>query len=76
MRTEVVWLTGTGCCPFPHPQVSLFAFSLVRRGVIPRAVNDVFQKLSELYDASSEVTVYCSFMQLYNEKLYDLLRDR
>lgn len=48
----------------------------VCRGVIPRAVNDLFRTLAAEYDASSEVTVYCSFMQLYNEKIYDLLRER
>jgi hypothetical protein len=27
-------------------------------------------------DESNEFTVYCSFLQIYNEKLFDLLMDR
>lgn len=39
-------------------------------GVIPRCVDHLFNKL--LKDKKN-VTVYCSFLQLYNEKLIDLL---
>jgi hypothetical protein len=28
------------------------------------------------YDESADFTVYCSFLQIYNEKLFDLLMDR
>lgn len=40
-------------------------------GVIPRAVDDIFKKVSE--DSLAEFRVTCSFMELYQEHLYDLL---
>eukprot|EP00826_Nyctotherus_ovalis_P058732 TRINITY_DN8099_c0_g5_i1.p1 TRINITY_DN8099_c0_g5~~TRINITY_DN8099_c0_g5_i1.p1 ORF type:complete len:548 (+),score=171.12 TRINITY_DN8099_c0_g5_i1:100-1743(+) len=39
-------------------------------GIIPRAVCSFFKD-----PRLAEYRVYCSFMQLYNEKLYDLLED-
>ncbi len=42
-------------------------------GVIPRAVQDVFN-LSEQQDVI-QVSVYVSFVQIYNEQLFDMLRD-
>lgn len=45
-------------------------------GVIPRAIRQVFAEIKELYDSTMlEFTVYCSFIQIYNEKLFDLLQD-
>lgn len=40
-------------------------------GVIPRAVDDIFRKITE--DSAAEFKVTCSFMELYQEHLYDLL---
>ncbi|XP_053681690.1 chromosome-associated kinesin KIF4 [Sabethes cyaneus] len=40
-------------------------------GVIPRAINDIFDRIGESNDA--EASVSCSFMELYQENLYDLL---
>lgn len=40
-------------------------------GVIPRAVDDIFKKIAE--DPETEFKVTCSFMELYQERLYDLL---
>ncbi|XP_055617712.1 chromosome-associated kinesin KIF4-like [Toxorhynchites rutilus septentrionalis] len=40
-------------------------------GVIPRAINDIFEQIESLTDA--DTTVSCSFMELYQENLYDLL---
>ena len=42
-------------------------------GVIPRAINEVFA-LSE-DPAVLQVNIYCSFVQIYNEQLFDMLRD-
>ena len=42
------------------------------RGIIPRAISDLFQKIR---NENIAVSVYCSFIQIYNEKLFDLLRD-
>ena len=41
-------------------------------GLIPRAVSEVFEmaKNREIIDFS----VYCSFVQIYNENLFDMLR--
>jgi len=42
-------------------------------GIIPRAIVDIFEQLGRL--ESSRVSVYCSFVQIYNEQLFDMLRD-
>ena len=41
-------------------------------GLIPRAVNEIF----ELANSKEiiEYSIYCSFVQIYNENLYDMLR--
>lgn len=41
-------------------------------GVIPRAIIDIFDRIEECR-GESETTVACSFMELYQENLYDLL---
>lgn len=43
-------------------------------GVIPCAVHDIFNIISSKEDYSFKVTV--SFMELYQEQLYDLLADK
>lgn len=46
-----------------------------RWGMIPRAVDDLFEQLQQLgRDGTSTFTVHCSYMQIYNEKLFDLLQ--
>ena len=42
------------------------------RGIIPRCITDLFNKIRQ-DDVS--VSVYCSFVQIYNEKIFDLLQD-
>ncbi len=42
-------------------------------GVIPRAIHEIFQ-LSQNEEVLS-FSVYCSFVQIYNENLFDMLRD-
>lgn len=41
-------------------------------GIIPRALQDIFAKVQEL-EADSSIGITCSFMELYQENLYDLL---
>jgi hypothetical protein len=43
-------------------------------GIIPKAIEEIFIELSEIIEADPDLsfTVYCSFLQIYNEKLYDL----
>lgn len=47
-------------------------------GIIPRAIDDIFNGILNLFDKdpNTKFTVYCSFLQIYNEKLYDLLQDK
>jgi hypothetical protein len=42
-------------------------------GIIPRGINQVFNRIGSDKEAgkSTEYTVYLSFMQIYNEKIYD-----
>lgn len=40
-------------------------------GIIPRAVQDIFQHIEQMPDHDFNIT--CSFVELYQEKLYDLL---
>lgn len=42
-----------------------------KTGIIPRALKDIFGKIEEM--ESDLATVTCSFMELYQENLYDLL---
>lgn len=39
------------------------------RGIIPRALAEIFENLPP------NSTVVCSFIQVYNEKIYDMLAD-
>jgi len=42
------------------------------RGIIPRSIQDLF---SQVKKQGLQVTIFCSFLQIYNEKLFDLLQD-
>lgn len=42
-------------------------------GVIPRAINDIFKTIAHMHDHTFQV--HCSFMELYQERLYDLLSE-
>ena len=44
----------------------------VKTGIIPRAIKDIFMNVKEA-EADGTVTLSCSFMELYQENLYDLL---
>eukprot|EP00753_Platysulcus_tardus_P013652 PLAT3821.1.p1 GENE.PLAT3821.1~~PLAT3821.1.p1 ORF type:complete len:636 (-),score=234.94 PLAT3821.1:133-2040(-) len=43
-------------------------------GLVPRAVRDIFEGIRTA-EEDVEFSVFVSFVQLYNERLYDLLRD-
>jgi hypothetical protein len=47
-------------------------------GIIPKAIDEIFIELSEKINENPDLsfTVYCSFLQIYNEKLYDLYQDK
>ena len=40
-------------------------------GIIPRIITKVYKEI----EVKSKGTVYCSFIQIYNEKIYDLLSE-
>lgn len=42
-------------------------------GVIPRAIQEIFSLASN--PSVLQINIYCSFVQIYNEQLYDMLRD-
>lgn len=44
------------------------------QGIIPRIIHDIFDTIKSKEDWSFKVTV--SFMELYQEQLYDLLSDK
>lgn len=43
-----------------------------RTGIIPRALQDIFANIRQL-ENDHTITISCSFMELYQENLYDLL---
>lgn len=59
------------------PDSSFYVEQAEKHGIIPRTIYKLFAELLEGKSQSlSDFTIYCSFMQIYNEKLYDLLQDR
>jgi hypothetical protein len=51
-------------------------FDKQEEGMIPRAIKQVFEEVDRLYKTTMlEFTILCSFIQIYNEKLYDLFQD-
>jgi kinesin family protein C1 len=45
------------------------------RGVIPRAVRKIFHQMPEFAKSGWTYTLHCSFVEVYQEKIYDLLSD-
>ena len=43
-----------------------------RQGVVPRAVKALFEEINEA-PQNLEYTVYCTYLQVYQERIYDLL---
>ena len=42
-------------------------------GVIPRAIEEIFRTAKN--KSVLKCSIYCSFIQIYNENLFDMLRD-
>mmetsp|Transcript_17033 Transcript_17033/g.26318 ORF Transcript_17033/g.26318 Transcript_17033/m.26318 type:complete len:127 (+) Transcript_17033:500-880(+) len=58
-------------------QQDAFLSDQQKYGIIPRAIEQLFQGLTaKMADTETSYTVYCSFLQIYNEKLYDLFQDK
>eukprot|EP01036_Dinobryon_divergens_P027569 gene27569-36366_t len=70
-------LDGYNCCCFAYGQTgsgktyTMFGNDGDIRGVIPRSVEYLFQKLSKM-SSSSEVAMVCSFLEIYNDQIRDL----
>jgi len=45
-------------------------------GIIPRAIRDLFQAVQLKRSANQKITVTCQYIQLYNEKIFDLLNTK
>ena len=45
-------------------------------GIIPRAINHIFAEIEIRNIKKKMCTVYVTYMQIYNEKIYDLLSDK
>jgi hypothetical protein len=44
-------------------------------GITPRGVKELFQQIEDLKerDRTKHISVFCSYLQIYNEKVFDLL---
>lgn len=57
------------------PDSSFYVEQTEKHGVIPRTIYKLFESLST-EKALANFAICCSFVQIYNEKLFDLLEDR
>jgi len=57
------------------PDSSFYVEQTEKHGVIPRTIYKLFESLVT-EKSLANFAIYCSFMQIYNEKLFDLLEDR
>ncbi len=57
-------------------RVCAFVCTWASRGIIPRAVFELFNVLKEAAAEGTSAIVSCSYLQIYNDKLFDLLADR
>ena len=44
------------------------------RGIIPRAIEEIFTHIREKADETSTFMVRCSYLQIYNDSISDLLK--
>lgn len=45
-------------------------------GLIPRTVYHLFKEVQKESNQAQKFVIYCSFLQIYNEKIFDLLSVR
>ncbi|KAF0697946.1 Aste57867_11399 [Aphanomyces stellatus] len=69
--------TGTGKThTMMGPDSSLRQGDMSQWGVIPRAVDGLFQELKSVGTSGAGAFVHCSYMQIYNNQVFDLLQSR
>jgi kinesin family protein 18/19 len=44
-------------------------------GIIPRAIESLFQELKSIARHGAAAIIYCSYMQIYNNEVFDLLQE-
>jgi len=45
-------------------------------GLTQRAVNDLFKEIKRVKEEEGKhINIFCSFLQIYNERVYDLLNE-
>ena len=61
----------------PEDDLDIYSSNLPskRQGIIPRIIREILTSAESLREQKQDVSVYCSFMQIYNDQPYDLLRD-
>lgn len=61
----------------PENDFDIYSTSLPskQQGVIPRIIREILTTAETLREQQQDVSVFCSFMQIYNDHAYDLLRD-
>jgi len=47
-----------------------------KMGLTQRAVNDLFREIKRVKEEEGKhINIFCSFLQIYNERVYDLLNE-
>lgn len=47
-----------------------------KMGLTQRAVNDLFKEIKRVKEQEGKhINIFCSFLQIYNERVYDLLNE-
>ena len=65
---------GHAGAPPPKPPPGDFDETGAERGIIPRAIEDVFDSIARDSGAKSKYLVRASYVQIYNEVISDLLK--
>ena len=70
--------TNSSSNPIPENEIQQQRIFTEDFGVVPRCLNDLFQSLNTLSNDNKhfEYTIHCHIMQIYNEKVYDLIQDK
>ncbi|CAD8109775.1 unnamed protein product [Paramecium sonneborni] len=64
--------TGSGKTYTMEGQRDDEGIAIKHEGIIPKTINSLFNKIKQ-NGLQKDFSVYCSYLQIYNEKIYDLL---